>query len=203
VLGVIVLVGALAFVGCGRPAPQEVPPAPAPTQTADVLLPEWAPENPSPEFLRAARVLKPFPLEPLPAEAETVPGLTDLHARIHSTWPAAYEFFGALTDDQIEHFLSTNEIRIPVKSLTAEQRAALDNWFGVYREAMEGAATDLPVPRDYLVQLYRHGAAEDLSNVDVGFSTAASEGGHMAHIWFWVRQPGGGVTQFGCQFAQI
>jgi len=59
----------LAF-GCSHRAPQR-PSAPAPAPKASVPLPEWAPKDPSPEFLRAAKVLKPMPPELFRDAAQT------------------------------------------------------------------------------------------------------------------------------------
>ncbi|UCC67630.1 MAG: hypothetical protein JSV79_10995, partial [Armatimonadota bacterium] len=127
--------------GCAK---TEQPPEPTPARTS-VPLPDWAPENPSPEFLRAAKVLKPMPLETLSPGEEAVPGLAAVSARIRETWPAAYGVFGSLTDEQIERFVLTKEVRMPIKSLTATQREALDTWFQTYRQAMKGAGEALPV----------------------------------------------------------
>jgi hypothetical protein len=198
VLGIIGTGVALAAFGCGK---AKQPPE-ATSARASVPLPDWAPENPSPEFLRAARVLKPMPLETISPGEDAVPGLAAVSARIRQTWPATYALFGSLTDEQIERFMLTKEVRIPIKSLTAPQREALDTWFQAYREAMKGAGEALPVPDDYLVELYKHGAVEDLANVDVGFATvpvgssdSSIVSSHRVHIWFWVKQPEGGPTQ--------
>ncbi len=174
-------------------------------------LPDWAPKDPSPEFLRAANALKPSPPEDTSAEAAaSEPGLAAITQRIRSTWPACYEFFGSLSDKQINRFMTTREVRIPIKELTKPQRAALDNWFKIYRGAMKGATPSLPIPTDYLVELYKQGAKENLSNVDVGFATvpfgsssSAPVSTHRVQIWFWVRREGGGVEQVGYAFAQI
>jgi len=195
--------------GCGRHKARESPTAvhmPEPK----LPLPEWAPKNPSEEFLRAAKVLKPMPMEPTSAGEEATPGLAAISARLRSTWPAAYGFFGTLTDGQIERFLSVKKIRIPTKSLTKAQRTALDRWFEAYRQAMKGAGLGGLLPDDYLVQLYKEGAAEDLSNVDVGFATvpvgtssSAIQSTHRVHLWFWIKRADGSAAEFGTGFAQI
>ncbi len=182
--------------GCGRRAAQEKP-TDRPTQAASVPLPEWAPENPSPEFLRAARVLKPIPPELLVTYAESDQARGALVRRVLRTCPAAYELFGTLSDEQIERFLSAKEIRIPAESLTKRQRAALDNWFDAWRKAMEGASEELT---DYLISLYKTGAREDLSNVDVGFW---AKEGRMVHIRFWIKRPDGGSSSHITNFAVL
>ncbi|NIM07265.1 MAG: hypothetical protein GTN69_08655 [Armatimonadetes bacterium] len=179
-----------------------------PQQTAEVPLPEWAPKDPSPEFLRAAKVLKPLPTE---SSEKMPPEMAVMLVRQRLWRPAAYELFGSLNDDQMQHFLSAKKVRVAVKALTAPQRAALDNWFESYRHAYEGVLPEeLQSFEDYRVLLYKHGAREDLSNVDIGFATvpvgssssdAASS--HSVHIWFWVQQSNGKTQQFGTQFAQI
>ncbi|UCC69063.1 MAG: hypothetical protein JSV79_03860, partial [Armatimonadota bacterium] len=117
--------------GCGQPQAQQGP-AERPAQTADVPLPDWAPKNPSPEFLRALSVLKPIPLEELTRGGGSGPAAEAQALRHRLMWPAAYEFFGTLSDEQIQRFLSSREeekkILIPMQSLTPKQRRAFDTW---------------------------------------------------------------------------
>jgi len=199
VVAVIGLAAALGSCGCGK---AHKPPAPTPVTKSDVPLPEWAPKNPSPEFLRAAKVLKPIPQE---QGAEAAPEAAALFGRLRTTWVPAYEFFGSLTDGQTKRFLSTRKLRVPVKSLRAEQRGALDRWFATWRQAMRGSELE-----DWLVQLYKTGARHDLSNVEVGFATVpvgtSSEkivSTHRVHLWFWIKKPNGSTVETGCAFAQI
>ena len=175
----------LAALGCGPRAAQEQP-TKKPTETLNVPLPEWAPENPSPEFLRAARVLKPWTEE---RAGEEDLAQRALEERYNLTLPVAWELFGTLTDAQMERFFSTKEIRLPVRSLTGKQRLMLDRWFDAWRDAMQGEGR---YP-DWLVVLYKTGAREDLSNVDVGFDSA----GHRVHIRFWVSLPNGESLRLG------
>jgi hypothetical protein len=164
-------------------------------------LPDWAPKGPSPEFLRAAKVLKPLPPEMLVGAAQGDAALEAMLARYTRSFAAAYEFFGTLSDEQIERFLSTKVIRLPVRSLTSAQRAALDNWFDAFRQAMEGGPPELA---DFRVILYKAGATEDLSNVDVGIRAGEGPGGgHLVDIRFWVRQPDGSFSDDSSTFAQI
>jgi hypothetical protein len=172
--------------GCGREA------AHTPTTRTDVPLPEWAAENPSPEFIRAARVLKPIPPEFLGAWGEAAgPAAQATLARFRRTWTAGYEFFGAMTDEQIERFVSTKKVRIPVGSLTPKQRAALDNYFDVWREAMAGTGLGAD---DLLVALYKDGAREDLSNMGVGFVWGGTEDDPGVNLQFWITLPDGSVS---------
>ncbi len=171
--------------GCGRQAqrPANQPAAPE----TSVPLPEWAPENPSPEFLRAARVLKPYVEEPAGHDELSRRALHALYIR---TLPAAWEFFGTLGDEQIEHLLAARDLRLPVKSLTEKQRAALYHYFDVYRELFKDV-TDPEYGGEHLVVLYKFGAKEDLSNVEIQFLIRAS--GIIAVI-MRVRQPDGSLS---------
>ena len=186
--------GACLLSGCGNGhSPKAGASAPAQPTNASIPLPDWAPENPSREFLRAARVLKPMPRELLDAGArgdQTRAATIDKFTRV---WPASYEFFGTLTDDQMKRFLSTGQIRIPVKDLTIAQKTALDSWFSAWQRAMKGTEDE-----DFLVDLYKAGAERDLSNVEAGFDVQA---GHMVHVKFWVKQPDGSVQQRCAEFA--
>ncbi len=196
VLASLLLPMLLAF-GCRRQSTQESR-AGQVRQTTDVPLPEWAPEDPSPEFLRAARVLRPPPPETQPT-SNVGPGLSEaLVGRMERVlYPAAYEFFGTLTDEQIERFVSTKEMRVAVKSMTAPQRRPLEAWLDAFVEAMKGGP---PEYHDLRVMLYKLGAKDDLSNVDAGFT---AQGGHAVHIHFWVRQPDGSDRFVNSYFAQI
>ena len=174
--------------GCGERAELSTTTAAQPTQVEDMPpLPEWAPENPSPEFLRAARVLKPIPREILVNYAEGDKAKEAEIQRCLGTWPAHYEFFGTLTDKQIQQFLSKKQIRIPIRSLTPKQRAAMESFFSEWRLAMKG--TEQP---DFLVFLYKRGAKEDFSNVEAGFD---AHGGVIVHIKFWISLSGGEVNE--------
>jgi len=161
-------------------------------------LPEWAPKNPSPEFMRAWRVLKPTPQEEFTKFAEGDFAKLALAKRASQTWPAAFEFFGTLTDEQMKHFFSVRQVRMPVSSLSPGQRAALDNWLERWRSVMKGNGT---LPEDFLVVLFKMGAREDLSNVDVGFN--AKNEGRRVHTTFWVRQPDGSYSAIQNDFAYM
>ncbi|MDH4179293.1 MAG: hypothetical protein OEV33_02190 [Armatimonadota bacterium] len=173
--------------GCGQRAAQQEA-----TQPADVPLPEWAPENPSPEFLRAARVIKPWPEEFTPASSEAELTRKALHHRYISTLPAAWEFFGTLTDEQIERFLSAKSFRLRFVDLSGRQRTALLSYFDVFRESMKGLSPEEQgYSEDPLVELYKLGAKEDLSNVEIEFLVRASG---IVAIFMRARQPDGSLS---------
>jgi hypothetical protein len=160
VAGIMGIMAAIACSGCGQAQETTVLES---ASRGNAPLPDWAPRNPSPEFLRAAKVLKPFPLGDMLRASEE----DDLSKRATAryaigVWSAGYEFFGTLSDRQIERLLSGGDqaLLMPVGSMTAAQRAALDGYFEASRQ--QG--------KDRLVELYRVGAKEDLSNVDAGFS---------------------------------
>jgi hypothetical protein len=198
VLAVIIVVAGV-FFAYNRKIAHESGTSGGIKQVAGVTLPEWAPKNPSPEFIRAAKVLKPMPTEAMAAASNGNQSVSAMMERYSKTFPAAYDFFGTLTDEQIKHFQSAKEIRISVKQLTSRQNTALNNWFEDFRKAMQDSPSEFS---DYLVMLYKSGAAEDLSNVEVGF-TAKIGGGHMVHLYFWITKPDGSVADFGTGFAEI
>jgi hypothetical protein len=186
--------------GCGCP-PEQMKTAQVDTvHTHAITLPSWAPDDPSPEFLRAWAVLKPTPEDEFGRFAEGDPARLALARRASRTWAAAYEFFGTLSDEQMERLFSTRRIRMPVKSLTDKQRAALDNWLSAWRAAWRGNPSS-SIPEDFLVGLFKMGAREDLSNVDVGFN--AQNEGRRVHVIFWVRQPDGSDASVQNDFAYM
>ncbi len=168
VLAVAGIVAALASLGCAKTERSRVR---TPAETS-VPLPEWAPENPSPEFLRAARVLKPYAEESSEALGDDLSRRT-AQARYKLTLPAAWEFFGTLSDEQIEHLLAAKELRLTMKTMTETQRTALHHHLDVYREVMENVS-DPEYGGDPWVVLYKFGATEDLSNVEVQFLVRSS-----------------------------
>jgi len=205
------------LAGCSDRQTPPVPGSRPAAETAEKLpaLPEWAPEDPSREFVRAARVLKPIP--------EDVASYSPL-------WPAAYEFFGTLTDKQVMKFLRPRQMRhaleemseevralfkerygaeevggklvyehrhvsVPFGSLTARQREVFDKLVEGWRETDWGD----PDEADLIVRLYKRGAKEDLSNVEVAFSAT----GHVVNIDFVVRLPEGRVGSINTQIAQL
>ena len=179
----------------------ETPQQPKPAaQKSAVPLPDWAPKDPSPEFLRAAKVLKPIPIELERQVVKSAPEGEALLARLRQTYPSAWEFFGTLDDRKIEGFRETKEIRIPAKLLTQKQRTGFDHWLECWRAAMKGGPPEF---QDYLILLYKMGAKDDLSNVDVGFTAKTAGGGHLVHIYFWVKAPDGKVNDFGTFLAEI
>jgi hypothetical protein len=155
-------------------------------------LPDWAPKNPSPEFLRAAKVLKPMPLATFQSAGASAAENAAAARETAAIALAGYEFFGALTDEQVQQLLTSHpdwrthlgafppeeraaeeanrkgwrRLLIPVKSLTPQLRAAFDDWAVAWGKAR---VTSHPDSADYLVALYKMGAKKDLSNVRVGF----------------------------------
>jgi len=202
-IAVVALVAICALCGCGSetvetsPAAASVQEAPVAdvTQTEGVILPEWAPEDPSPEFLRAAQVLKPLPAS---ADADYSAGeIMKRRATARVAGPALFELFGSLTDEQLQEFLTSGEIRLSVKEMTPRQRTALDAYFDKYAEAHK--EDDSPLGRDQLVTLYKWGAEEDLSNVDMGFR----RGGHGVGVTFWIKRPDGHERYLSHAFAYM
>jgi len=182
----------LAPLGCRGRSPG-APPAANRAGTGQASLPGWAPKHPSPEFLRALKVLKPQPLASL-----RLPGATDAENAIEARqatimWPAAYEFFGTLSDAQVERFLTSKQLLIPVQSLTPKQRRAFDKWANAWGEWRAGSYPDA----DFLVLLYKMGAKRDLSNVRVGFLAHSHIVGVTAHV----TQPDGTTQDVRSEFA--
>ena len=194
VLGIIGIAVAVACLGCGK---AQKPGTTTPAPKSDVPLPEWAPENPSPEFMRAAMVLTPLPAEYGQGSARGNPTAQAWYTRYRRTYVPSYEFFGTLSDQQIERFLSQKKLLIRVPSLTTKQRAALDKWFELRREAMKGLGAE---SEDFLVKLFKLGAGEDLSNVEVGF---IASGGHAVHVLFCVTRSDGTRDGICTHFAVI
>ena len=184
-LCVVLLLSSLAALppGCRQGSSPEGP-EPRPSEQIQVPLPEWAPDNPSPEFLQAARVIESDPPEFYDRPGEPDPAVRAYWARFTHWLPTAWELFGTLTDEQMEQFLTAREVRIPIKSMTEKQRAILDRLFEHYRQAMRG----VPEMEDALIELYKLGAREGLSNVDVLFLNRA---GGLAALVFRVHQPSG------------
>ncbi len=166
VVGIIGIAVAVAALGCGKSQKPTTTPA---GPEARVLLPKWAPENPSPEFLRAARVFRTWVDEPAITDEADLAGRA-LDSRFRRALVPAWEFFGSLSDEQIERFRSTRDLRIGVKDLTDKQRAALYRFFDVWRKEFKGVSSvNTEFGEDWLVELYKLGAKEDLSNVEVQF----------------------------------
>jgi hypothetical protein len=210
---VAAVVLALAICGCGHRAQPAAKAKPA--QATQTLLPEWAPKSPSPEFLRAARVLKALPLSTV-----RFPGATEAQNAAEARagtieWPAAYEFFGTLTDTQMQRFLTSEpdwkeaiatrrseaeprkgwkRVLIPMKSLTPPQRRAFDKWAAAWGRGREATHPD---SADYLVLLYKAGATKDLSNVRIGFKANP----HYVGVISCITKPDGTMDGICSDFA--
>jgi hypothetical protein len=176
---VLIAVAVLLPLGCARktattPAPRAKPAAAA---KAMPPLPDWAPKDPSPEFLRAARVIEPD----LPEFYRRAQASDDLMERAYWTrlrevLPPAWELFGTLTDAQITRFLAGEELRLPIADLSSRQHALLQRYLQVWRSSMKGVGGKAVGENvaDPLVELYRLGAAKDLSNVSLLYMNQAS-----------------------------
>jgi hypothetical protein len=162
----IVLVLLLVY-GCDQRAPRESPAGNA-THAADVPLPEWAPKNPSPEFLRAAKVLRGVPMDAVgrgDLPEQTWRALLGYMRQIN---PTLWQLFGSLSDAQIDSFLAAQRIAIPVRDLTPRQMAALDAVLDANKgNEIQISGKNLP---DFRTLLYKMGAEEDMSNVTIGFT---------------------------------
>jgi hypothetical protein len=177
---------------CGTPAVLAAEEQAEEEQTAEesceAALPEWAPEEPSEEFLRAVEVLGFLPTDELERMRQTGPEMEAfVTAVLEVLWPRAFELFGALTDEEVEEFRAHREVRLFVPSLPPPQKTALDSWIEAASEVaalVPGAGPPgqgLPPEKLFLALLREEGAAEDLSNVDVGF---AARGG-VVGVYFW------------------
>jgi hypothetical protein len=182
----------LALVGCGQKPAEPVTSKPSPKVSVTnkpvpqaTSLPEWAPANPSPEFLRAAKILRPLPLQDDP-DIKTSDGSRasgELMAKVvRYAFPRSYEFFGTLSDKQMELFLQKGELRIPFKSLTAGQRNAFDKW---QKGVVEAFGNKLAATTSKL------GAKKDYSNVDVGFGIKSIKDRTIG-VCLWIKLPGQG-----------
>jgi hypothetical protein len=174
----IALLLPLSAAGCAHHAPA---PKTRPAAKESVPLPDWAPKNPSPEFLRAARVLKPIPADMMQNAGEAMQVPAAVLKRYERWWPAGWELFGTFSDAQIEQVLKTKFLRVHVRNLTPRQRKA----FEAFMDAIDSALAVASRP-EYRVSLYKFGAKKDLSNVDVGFDIDA----HALLIRTWVPTPG-------------
>jgi hypothetical protein len=114
-----------------------------------------------------------------------------LSIRFNRALVPAWELFGSLTDGQIERFRSRRDLRIQVKNLTDKQRAALYRFFDVWRREFKGVSSvTTEFSEDWLVDLYKLGAREDLSNVEVQFLV---RGRGRAAMFLRSRQPDGSL----------
>ena len=150
-------------------------------------LPTWAPKNPSPEFLRAAKVLKPLPLES--------------NRAIGSLGVPVWECFGALTDQQMKDFMKIRQEKQKTDGMTQQTISYMKKNYGaterngyiVYnkREISVPVKTMYGIQRkacDSIVEsckadLYKLGAAQDLSNVDLNLEFYAN-GCHEMRVSF-------------------
>ncbi len=167
-------------------------------------LPSWAPQHPSPEFLRAAKLLKAIPPEAQPYSPEYVPcwelfgSLTDQQIAEFMTWRYQLRTTRNLSKDALDAFMKTGQAgvegdrvvlafrgaHVPIASFSPRQRQLLDKYTAVYAGENQG-----PGKHDLLVDLYHAGAKQDLSNVDLYFTA----NGHLVRLSF---QYGGDISNF-------
>jgi hypothetical protein len=178
---VLIAVAVLLPLGCARKTATTPAPEAKPAAKESVPLPSWAPQSPSPEFLRAARVLKPIPADMMQNAGEAMQVPAAVLKRYERWWPAGWEFFGTFSDAQTEQVLKTKFLRVHVRNLTPRQRKAFEAFMDAIDSALAGASRP-----EYRVSLYKFGAKKDLSNVDVGFDIDA----HALLIRTWVPTPG-------------
>jgi hypothetical protein len=179
----VVIIILCIFAGCSKRAAQTqnvaLPPG--------VILPDWAPKNPSPEFIRAAKVLKPIPPEP----GKNDPQTQALVAKVKLVTVPAWEFFGTLSDQDISSLQAGTDVSLRYDSMSDKQRNALNNWLEVWRQTMKDIPEGGGWKPDWLVVLYRYGAKEDLSNVLCTFKT---KGNHIVQFWLQAIQSDGNLS---------
>jgi len=204
-LSMVLGAAAISLVACGQrnvgtaprtsTEPARTASAARPEQALQTSLPEWAPEHPSPEFLRAAKFLKAIPPEAQPYSPEYVPcwelfgSLTDQQLTEFTTWK--YEFRSTRqTSKELVDIMARNGqgrvegdrvvmahrwVRVPMKSFSPRQRQLVDKYSAVYTGTDQGAGK-----HDLLVDLYHAGAKQDLANVDLWFTA----NGHLVTLMF-------------------
>jgi hypothetical protein len=194
-LAVATLLTALLAAGCSTqsrpPDTAAEPPRPEHGEAAGLPhLPDWAPEEPSPELVRAAKVLRPLPSDAHVAVENAAEHAAQIALIRDHFYPRTWELFGSLSDAQIEELVLYREVSVPVAEMTGRQmtvfRRLLDDWRDL---TIQGQQCDLEV------MLYKAGAREDLSNVAVGFVTSRrEEATHMVLLIGEVRHEGGPET---------
>jgi len=150
-------------------------------------LPSWAPKNPSPEFVRAARVLKPLP------PVNHAVGLLDI---------PIWESFGALTDQQLNDFMKIQQVRLKTGIMPQQAISKMKKDYGATEErgyiVYDTRRISIPVKAMSAVQrrafdkvaeasrseLMKLGANQDMSNVSLDFD---ANGGHVMWVSFEVK----------------
>jgi hypothetical protein len=188
--GLLLLLGVCA--GCGKKsAPAQTRNLPAYVFTDQKVW--WMPQKPSPEFLRAAKVIK----KPLFDDPGKLVSLQEKagNERFRQILVPAWELFGTLSDAQIKHLLNLphtrkrddSQLRLPYRKMTTKQQAALRHYFDVYNATFKGHG-DTEWPEDALVALYKCGAREDLSNLVVAYKIRGS--GRLAMYMYVIQRDG-------------
>jgi hypothetical protein len=146
---------------------------------ADIPLPAWVPEEPSPEYVRAARVLKPMPVDGF-GDGDHLARAAEYETLHREIIPRVWEFFGSLSDEQIDGFRIEGDIIISVREMSPAQRAAMDRIIQSFERCIwQGRDSDLQV------SLYKMGAREDFTNVDFGFGHTSRDRGSRAVLFLY------------------
>jgi hypothetical protein len=132
-------------------------------KTPEQTLPNWAPQHPSPEFLRAAKILTSY----FWGEPKTLQEKV-LKERMERIAVPAWEFFGTLNDQEMSKLMKSKDLRMRYRTMRPRQQQALKAWLEVWRQNMKDLDSGWYQggwQADWLVVLYKHGAKQDLSNV--------------------------------------
>jgi hypothetical protein len=118
--------------------------------------------------MRAARVLRGVPMDAVGRGDMPEQSWRALLEYMKRVSPTLWQLFGSLSDAQIESFLAAKRISIPVRDLTPAQAAALAAVLDANKDnETEISGVHLP---DFRTLLYKMRAAQDLSNVTIGFT---------------------------------
>jgi hypothetical protein len=127
------------------------------------ILPTWPPKHPSLEYQHAAKYLYASDWK---TEGHTYDLTTKtMLIKLDLCRIPAWEFFGLFDDEKIQQLVQEGQFRMPFRKMTPKQQAALRRYMDVRSAVMKGMPYG--AGEDVLVSLYKNGAREDLSNVDV------------------------------------
>jgi len=152
------LLAVLVFAGCAREN-----------------LPVWAPQKPSPEFRRAAKMLK----EPPSTTSEDAVEKAFESGRSQYL-PPAWELFGTLEDRQIAELKQKRELLLAYKKMSGKQRNMLERLLFGWETA----------DKELRRKVQRIKPAPNFSNVELVF---AVHSGERVVILMQARQPDGSI----------